>query len=113
MKDEQHRFLNLMGQLPARLTAEQAAWVLNCQAHDVPILVGARLLKPLGNPPPNGIKFFGTEDLLELAKDRVWLVKVTSAVNQHWHRQNAKRNGRSEIVSQNGQSPGDGLAAAA
>ncbi len=31
MKDEQHRFLMLLGQLPARLTAEQAAWVLNCQ----------------------------------------------------------------------------------
>jgi hypothetical protein len=25
--------------------------VLNCQPHDVPILVAARLLKPLGNPP--------------------------------------------------------------
>lgn len=36
----------------ARLTAEQVAWVLNCQAHGVPVLVGARLLKPLGNPAP-------------------------------------------------------------
>ena len=49
MREEQHQFLSLLGQLPARLNAEQAAWVLNCQAHDVPILVGARLLKPLGN----------------------------------------------------------------
>lgn len=48
MKEEQHRFLLLLGHLPARLTAEQAAWVLNCQPHDVPILVAARLLKPLG-----------------------------------------------------------------
>ena len=50
MKEEQHRFLSLLGQLPARLTAEQAGWVLNCQAHDIPALVTARLLKPLGNP---------------------------------------------------------------
>jgi hypothetical protein len=39
MSEEQRRFLSLLGQLPARLTAEQAAWVLNCQLHDVPILV--------------------------------------------------------------------------
>ncbi len=37
----------LLGQLPARLTAEQAAWVLNCQVHDIPALVAAKLLKPL------------------------------------------------------------------
>jgi hypothetical protein len=73
------------------VTAEQAAWVLNCQTHDVPILVAARLLKPLGNPPANGIKFFATSELLELVKDRAWLVKVTNAVNQHWHNQNARK----------------------
>jgi hypothetical protein len=69
MKEEQHQFLSLLGQPPARLTAEQAAWVLNCQTHDVPILVVARLLKPLGNPQKNGIKFFATSELLELVKD--------------------------------------------
>jgi len=47
MREEQHQFFRLLGQLPARLTAEQAAWVINCQPHDVPILVAARLLKPL------------------------------------------------------------------
>jgi alpha-L-fucosidase 2 len=52
-----------MGQLPARLTVEQAAWVLNCQPHDVPVLVAERLLKPLGNPPVNGIKFFATSEV--------------------------------------------------
>ena len=30
MKEDQHKFLTVLGQLPARLTAEQAAWVLNC-----------------------------------------------------------------------------------
>jgi len=47
MRDDQHQFLMLLGQLPARLTAEQAAWVLNCQVHDIPALVAAKLLKPL------------------------------------------------------------------
>ncbi len=91
MKDDQHRFLSLLGQLPARLTAEQAAWALNCQPHDVPALVHARLLKPLGNPAANAVKFFSTADVLENAKDRAWLVKVTATINQHWQRQNAKK----------------------
>jgi hypothetical protein len=38
-------FLSLFGQLLAGLTAEQAGWVLNCQAHDIPALVNAWLLK--------------------------------------------------------------------
>jgi hypothetical protein len=112
MREDQHRFLTLLGQLPARLTAEQAAWVLNCQAHDVPILVSSRLLKPLGNPPANGIKFFATADLVELTKDRAWLVRVTNAVNQHWHKQNARKKSRPAGLSQNGQSPLVSLAAA-
>jgi hypothetical protein len=101
MRDDQHRFLLLLGQLPARLTAEQAAWVLNCQPHDIPVLVSTRLLKPLGNPPPNGIKYFATEDLLELTKNRTSLVKVTIAINQHWHKQNANRKSRSVNGSRN------------
>jgi hypothetical protein len=94
MKEEQYRFLSLLGQVPARLTAEQAAWVLNCQPHDVPILVAARLLKPLGNPPPNSVKFFAMLELLEQSKDRTWLAKVTNALNQHWQVRNAARNTR-------------------
>ena len=91
MRDDQHRFLMLLGQLPARLTAEQAAWVLNCQPHDLPALVAANLLKPLGNPPANGIKFFATADLLEQIKDRNWLVRVSATIYQHWHAKNARQ----------------------
>jgi hypothetical protein len=77
--------------LPLRLTAEQAGWVLNCQPHDIPALIQSRLFKPLGNPPSNGIKYFSTADLLELAKDRAWLVKMTTAINQHWQKQNERK----------------------
>jgi hypothetical protein len=93
----------LLGQLPARLTAEQAAWVLNCQAHDVPILVAARLLKPLGNPPPNSVKFFAANEVLEQAKDRTWLAKVTNALNQHWQHKNAAK--RKQRVGGMGERP--------
>ena len=78
-----------------------AAWL---PAHDVPILVASRLLKPLGNPPPNGIKFFATADILELLKDRSWLTKVTNTINHHWHRQNARKKNHSVNGSQNGYS---------
>lgn len=76
VSEDQHQFLSLLGQLPARLTVEQAACVLNCQPHDLPVLTAARLVKPLGNPPPNGIKFFATAEILEATKDRHWLMKV-------------------------------------
>ena len=62
--------------------------------NDVPIPVAARLLEPLGNPAANAVKFYAASELLELVKDRAWLVKVTNAVNQHWHKQNACKRGR-------------------
>ena len=96
MKEDQTRFLSLLGQLPARLTSEQAGWVLNCQPHDIPALVAARLLKPLGTPAQNGAKFFATADVLELTKDRSWLVKVTNTICQHWQRQNSRKRDHSD-----------------
>ena len=102
MKEEQVQFLRLLGQPPARLTAEQAAWVINCQPHDIPVLVAARLLKPLGNPAVNGIKFFAASELVELSKDRSWLVKMTNAINQHWQRNNASKKSCPANGSQNG-----------
>jgi hypothetical protein len=99
MRDDQHRLLTLLGKLPARLNAEQAAWVINCQSHDVSVLVAARLLKPLGNPPANGVKYFSTEELLDLIKDRSWLAKVSNTIYQHWHKQNARKKERSVVPS--------------
>ena len=95
--------MRLLGQLPARLTAEQAAWMLNCQPHDVPILVAARLLKLLGNPPPNSVKFFAASELLEQVQDRTWLAKVANALNQHWQKRNAAKKNWPVNSSQNGQ----------
>jgi len=91
MKEELNQFMRLVGQPPARLTAEQVAAMLNCQPSDVRILVAVKLLKPLGNPPANGVKFFATLELLELVKDRAWLAKVTNALNQHWQKKNAAK----------------------
>jgi hypothetical protein len=94
MRDEQYKFLSLLGQLPLRLTSEQAAWVLNCQPHDISALVSLRILKPLGNPPANGIKFFATAEILENAKDRSWLGKLSGAITQHWKKKNMHKKNR-------------------
>jgi hypothetical protein len=91
MRDDQHRFLMLHGQLPARLTAEQTSWLLNCQPHDIPALIAAKLIKPLGNPPQNGIKFFATAELLESSKDRHWLTRMSATIYQHWQKKNARQ----------------------
>jgi hypothetical protein len=105
MREDQDRFLTLLGQPPARLTAEQTAWVLNCQVHDVPVLIAARLLRPLGNPSPNGIKFFSTVEVLEFAKDRSWLAKVTNTVCGYWQKKNAQKRSRSETEAKLGSAP--------
>ena len=98
MKEEQNQFLRLLGQIPARLTAEETAWVLNCQPHDIPVLVVARLLKPLGNPQPNSVKYFASVEVLELAKDRTWLARMTNALNQYWQRKNAAKKVESNLL---------------
>lgn len=65
--------------------------MLNCQPHDIPALVAAKLIKPLGNPPANGIKFFATADLLDASKDRHWLARMSATIYQNWHAKNARQ----------------------
>jgi hypothetical protein len=106
MRDDQHRFMMVLGQLPARLSAEQAAWVLNCQPHDIPPLITAKLLKPLGNPSANSAKFFSTAHVLEQSKDHNWLVRVSNAIYTHWQGRNAYNRGRGDAGPVEGQSSG-------
>jgi hypothetical protein len=60
-------------------------------------LPGARLLKPLGNPPPNSVKYSAASELLEQVKDRAWLARVTNAVKQHWQKKNAAKKNRPSV----------------
>jgi hypothetical protein len=69
----------------------------------VPVLVVARLLKPLGNPQPNSVKYFASIEVLELAKDRIWLGKITNALGQHWRAKNLRKKGVAPFVPKNGQ----------
>lgn len=90
---ERQQFLNLAAK-PARLTAEEAAWFLGFQVHDLPVLIRRNLLKPLGSPSANAncTKYFGLSELEELRADRKWLAKTSDAIRQHWQAKNRKEN---------------------
>jgi len=47
--------------------------------------------KPLGDLQKNDFKFLAAPELLEQAKDKAQLVKVTNAVNQHGQKNNASK----------------------
>jgi len=90
MCEETFKLLNLR-RLPARLTAEQAAPLVGCQVHDLPVLVKARLLKPLGTPRQQAVKYYSSADISKLAQDVAWLHKATKAIYAYSDQQNEKR----------------------
>ncbi len=78
--------------LPARLDANQVAKVLGFQPHDVPVLVQAKLLVPLGRPLPNSTKYFAALVVEQHASDPQWLDTATRIIAKHWAKKNAKEN---------------------
>jgi len=72
--------------LPARLNAEQTAALLGFQPHDIPALVGAGLLHPLGRSTKgkNTVKYFAMVDVEERRRDPKWLSKATDAAYERF-----------------------------
>jgi len=77
--------------LPARLDATQTAWFLGFELHEIPILIAADLLKPLGHPARNGTKFFATQSLEQLRRDEKWLARASDAITNYWKQRNARK----------------------
>lgn len=77
--------------VPARLDATQAAWFLGFEPHEIPILVTAGLLKPLGHPPRNSTKFFAAEALEQFRRDEKWLARASDAICNYWRERNARK----------------------
>jgi hypothetical protein len=90
MKQEQQEFLTLRI-VPARLTVPEAAWFLGFSPHEIPVLMANGLLKPLGRPPRNGLKFFASAELEERRRDVKWLAKASDAIVVHWQNKNARK----------------------
>ena len=76
--------------VPARLDATQAAWFLGFELHEIPILIAAHLLKPLGHPARNATKFFATQALEQLRQDEKWLARASDAICEYWRERNAR-----------------------
>jgi len=79
---------------PARLNATQTAWFLGFEPHEIPMLVAAGLLKPLGHPARNSTKFFATETLEQLRHDEKWLARASDAISSYWRERNARKGTR-------------------
>lgn len=80
-----------MRRLPAMLNPGQAAALIGYAEHDIPVLVSAGLLKPLGNPPANSVKHFATVQVMELAGEIAQLSKMRNVVYEHWRTKNANK----------------------
>ena len=88
--DQQTQFLGWKI-VPARLDADQTAWFLGFDPHEIPMLVSAGLLKPLGHPARNSKKFFATEILDQLRRDEKWLARASDAIGSYWRKRNARK----------------------
>ena len=81
---------------PARLGINETAWLMGFNEHDIPVLVSAGLLKPLGRPASSGSKYFATVELQSLRNDTRWLAKASDAIVNHWRTKNSGRRIRFE-----------------
>ena len=93
MAPDQKELLSLR-MLPGRLTLEQTAWLLGFREHDVPVLTASGLLKPLGNPPSNGVKYFAACDIERFRADPAWLHRASACLYRHWQHKNGSRRER-------------------
>jgi hypothetical protein len=90
MNQERKDFLSLRN-LPARLSIGETAWFLGFGVSDIPVLVSAGLLKPLGKPTATGSKYFATVNLQDLRNDPRWLGKASDVIVNFWRSKNASR----------------------
>lgn len=95
MNQAKKDFLSLVTP-PARLGIEETAWFLGFNSHDIPVLVSAGLLKPLGRPASSGSKFFAAVELQNLRNDVRWLTKASDAIVHYWRDKNAGRRAKGE-----------------
>ena len=77
--------------LPGRLNTSEVAVLLGFQEHDMPVLIAAKLLTPLGKPAPNAPKYFAAVDILNAAQDRDWLSQATRTLSRYWSEKNCRK----------------------
>ena len=77
--------------LPGRLNSTEAAVLLGVQDHDVSVLIGAKLLIPLGKPAVNAPKYFAAVEVTERAANPKWLSTATKVIGRYWRQKNGRK----------------------
>jgi hypothetical protein len=103
MNPESSLKLQALYKLPVCITKEKIAEVLGIATHNIPPLVRAGLLKPLGHPGRYCVKYYSRDELAEKFQDAQWLNKVVAAVSRHWRNKNARKHAR--LTDQNSTPP--------
>ena len=75
----------------AFMTKEKVAKALDIGVHNIPVLVRAKLLKPLGHPQRYCVKKFSRDELARNIADQTWLEKAADAIHRHWRKKNARK----------------------
>jgi hypothetical protein len=73
------------------MTKEKVAEALDIGVHNIPLLVRAGLLKPLGHPGRYCVKKFSRDELARNIANQTWLEKVVAAIHRHWRIKNAHK----------------------
>ena len=89
MNKDQADFMNLRKK-PGRLNAEQTGWYMGFNPTEVTILISSGLLKPLGKPAQNSVRFFARADLDRYDSDPKWLDKASLTLGRHWRTRNER-----------------------
>lgn len=100
MSDDEFRFFSLH-RLPGRVTVDEVGWMIKCSAEEVHALTRAGLLKPLGNPPANGKKFYSTKQILNSLDEPNFLSRVTNALYRRWKDKNGSRHDKQHKLQNN------------
>src|SRR5256884_9801818 len=77
--------------LPGRLNTSETALLLGVQEHDIPVLVAARLILPLGKPASNVPKYFASVEVLANAENPDWLARATWSLAKFWQKKNQRK----------------------
>ena len=90
MDPDRKQFLTLTI-LPAILSQQETAWYLGFRRHNIPRLVEAGVISPLGRPKPNSVKLFALADLERVRTDPKKLSRAVDSVQSGWKTKNRGR----------------------
>ena len=94
MNPESSLNLQALGKYPVVMTKEKVADAMGVPTHNIPPLVRAGLLKPLGHPGRYCVKHISRDALAEKFASQEWLEKVMAAIHRHWRIKNARKRAR-------------------